>query len=336
MTSTSLRERETRETTAASALRGWAFRYGLIGAWAVVIIVFTAAGARGFLTFANFQTIFGSQAVLLILALALMIPATTGEFDVSVAGSLGIGMILTMYLSVQHGWPLLAIVPVVVLIGVVIGLLNAMLIISLRIMSLIATLATGTVLTGLGYFLAPGVITGSVSGLAGATTTQFLGIPLVFYYGLGLTIILWYIYAWTPLGRHLFFAGASPDVARLSGIRVRRLKTGALIASGTLSGVAGIMLAGTLASASPDTSAAYLFPAFAAAFLGSTAVTPGRFNPWGTFIAVFFLITGITGLELMGYVGWVPQVFYGASLIVAVAISKIIVRSEDPSSSTGY
>jgi ribose transport system permease protein len=96
------------------------------------------------------------------------------------------------------------------------------------------------------------------------------------------------------------------------------------------------LLAGTLDSASPDTSAAYLFPVFAAAFLGSTAITPGRFNPWGTFIAVFFLITGITGLELMGYVGWVPQVFYGASLVVAVALSRIIVRSEDASSPVGY
>ena len=55
----------------------------------------------------------------------------------------------------------------------------------------------------------------------------------------------------------------------------------------------------------------FLLPGFAAAFLGSTTITPGRFNPWGTFIAVYFLVTGITGLAIMGVQTWVQSVFYG-------------------------
>jgi ribose transport system permease protein len=301
-----------------------------VGAWLLVIVIFTALGAPGFLSRGNFSTILGSQAVLLIAALALMIPATTGEFDLSVAGTLGMGMIVTTVLTLHHGWPLLAAIAVSLLIGAFVGIVNAFLIVTLRIMAMIATLGTGTALVGLGYLITPSVVTGDLGVLTTITRTQFLGIPLLFYYGLALTIVLWYVYAYTPLGRYLFFVGASPDVARLSGVSVTRIRVSSLVVCGVLSALAGVLLAGMLGSASPDASSSFLFPAFAAAFLGSTAVTPGRFNPWGVFIAVYFLVTGITGLQLLGYVGWVPQVFYGVSLVVAVAISKLIVRSEDP------
>ena len=115
-------------------------------------------------------------------------------------------------------------------------------------------------------------------------------------------------------------------MARLAGIRVDAIRAGSLIASATLSALGGVVLAGTLGSADPNVGGSYLLPAFAAVFLGATAISPGRFNPWGTFIAVYFLVTGVTGLNLLGLTGWVEQVFYGASLIVAVTFSHLATR----------
>ena len=69
-------------------------------------------------------------------------------------------------------------------------------------------------------------------------------------------------------------------------------------------------------------------PAFSAAFLGSTTIEPGRFNAWGTFVAVYFLVTGITGLQLLGLSGWIESVFYGASLVLAVALARVVSRYE--------
>ncbi|MFL6147267.1 MAG: hypothetical protein ACJ72I_07120 [Pseudonocardiaceae bacterium] len=65
---------------------------------------------------------------------------------------------------------------------------------------------------------------------------------------------------------------------------------------------------------------------FASVFLGATTITPGRFNAWGTVAAVYFLTTGVTGLELLGLSGWVNQVFYGAALILAATFSRILTR----------
>ena len=84
-----------------------------------------------------------------------------------------------------------------------------------------------------------------------------------------------------------------------------------------------IILAGVLGSADPNAGGGYLLPPFAAAFLGATAITPGRFNPWGAFIAVYFLVTGIVGLQILGFSGWIEQVFYGGALVLAVVLSRI-------------
>jgi ribose transport system permease protein len=121
----------------------------------------------------------------------------------------------------------------------------------------------------------------------------------------------------------MLFTGANREVARLSGINVDRLRAGSLIVSSLIGAVAAVILAGVLGSADPNAANGYLLPPFAAAFLGATAITPGRFNPWGAFIAVYFLITGIVGLQILGLSGWIEQVFYGGALVLAVTLSRL-------------
>jgi ribose transport system permease protein len=79
---------------------------------------------------------------------------------------------------------------------------------------------------------------------------------------------------------------------------------------------------GQLWAADPAMGASYLLPAFAAAFLGATTIQPGRFNAWGTVVAAYLLITGVTGLELLGASSWAEQVFNGAALVAAVTIAR--------------
>jgi ribose transport system permease protein len=153
---------------------------------------------------------------------------------------------------------------------------------------------------------------------------ELLGIPLAFYYGLALCVVLWYVFEYTAVGRRLLFVGRGRSVARLSGVRVVRIRWAAFVASGTLSALAGVLYAGTTGGADPSSGASFLLPAFAAAFLGATSIVPGRFNPWGSLIAVYFLVTGITGLQLLGVESFVQQLFYGGALIVAVVLSRVI------------
>ena len=147
--------------------------------------------------------------------------------------------------------------------------------------------------------------------------------PYAFYYALGAAIVMWYVFDYTPLGRRLLFVGRGREVARLNGISVDRVRLGALVTSGVLSALAGILYAGVLGSADPYSGLNFLLPAFAAAFLGATTILPGRFNPWGVIVAVYFLATGITGLTMLGIPLWVTNVFNGGALILAVTISQL-------------
>jgi ribose transport system permease protein len=150
-----------------------------------------------------------------------------------------------------------------------------------------------------------------------------LGLPMAVYFAFGLALLLWYVYEHTPLGRYLAFVGVGRDVARLSGLPVDGYRALALIGTSLTAALAAVVLTGTLGSSDPTIGATFLLPAFAGAFLGATTIKPGRFNAWGTVIALYFLVTGITGLNLVGITGWIEQVFYGTALIASVSIGKL-------------
>jgi ribose transport system permease protein len=299
-------------------------RYAIVVVWLGVAAVFSVLRPDTFFTTANFQTIFGSQAVLVIVTLGLLVALAAGEFDLSIGAVLGFAATMTAYLNVEKGWSVVLAIAVILVVALGIGAANALLVVRIGVPSLVATLGTGTLLTGIGLGVSDSVIIGGVSeGLVEATTTRVLGLPLAFYYGLLLCGAVWYVFAYTPLGRQMRFVAEGPEVARLSGIRVGGIRGGALVASALIAGLAGVALVGTQGAADPNSGASYLLPAFAGAFLGATAIKPGEFNPWGSFVAVYFLVTGITGLQLMGLAGWVEQVFYGASLVIAVTLSQV-------------
>lgn len=306
-------------------------RFALVFVWAILVVGFSLARPDTFFTTGNFQTIFGSQAVLLILAMGLIIPLTTGDFDLSVAANLTFAAMLVAIFQVDHGWALLPTIVLAVAAASLIGLINGLIVVKVGIDSFIVTLGTGTILQGLVLWISDArTITGVSDVLIDWTVTnRILGISMVFWYGLVLTVVLWYVFSRTALGKRLLFVGRGRNVALLSGINVDRVRIGALTASGLMAGLAGVAYAGMLGTADPTSGLSFLLPAFAAAYLGATTVQPGRFNPWGTFIAVFFLVSGITGLQLLGADSFVQQLFYGGALIVAVVMSELVRRRNE-------
>ena len=303
-------------------------RFGLVAAWLIVVIVFGVLEPRTFLTQGNFATIFGSQAVLLVLTLGLLIPLTAGDYDVSIAGVLTLSAMIVATLNVNLGWPIGWAIVVALLVGAAIGCVNGCLVTFFDIDPLIVTLGMGTVLSGVVLWISN---SNTISGVSQTLVNlvvgrRFLGISLEFYYGLALAVVLWYVFEYTALGRRLLFVGRGRSVSRLSGLRVQRLRVGAMVASGVISAGAGVLYVGTIGGADPTSGLSFLLPAFAAAFLGTTAIVPGRFNPWGSFVAVYFLVTGITGLTLLGVESFVQDVFYGGALVLAVVLSQVARR----------
>lgn len=301
------------------------YRYAVLIVLIGFVAFFSIKLPGTFFTRGNFNTIVNSQAVLLLLALGLTLPLSVGEFDLSVASMLGFGSIMLTYLSGTSHWSTPLAIAAVLAIGVLVGLINGFFVVRFGVNAFITTLGTGTVLTGLTLYVSGGQI---LSGVPAAVTNfsawTLFQLTSPVYVALGLAVLLWYLYEQTPAGRYLYFVGEGREVARLAGLPVARLRWLAFVGAGIVAALAGILAAGQLGSSDPSVGPNFLLPAYAAAFLGATTIRPGRFNPFGTVVALYLLVTGVTGLELMGYSSWVEQVFNGTALVIAVTFARIV------------
>jgi ribose transport system permease protein len=307
-------------------------RYALLLVWALLIVGFSIAMPNSFMRWGNFSILFASYAPAAMLALAIIVPLTAGDYDLSVGATLTLSSCLIGVLNVWYDVPIVVSILLALGAGVLVGLFHSLFIVYFRIPSLVVTLGTTSLMTGIVQWMTDSSTIGGIDiALINAVVGgRFLGVPFAFYYALVAAIVMWYVFDFTPLGRRLLFVGRGREVARLNGIAVERTRVGALIASGVVASIAGALYAGVLGSADPYSGLNYLLPAFAAAFLGSTTIMPGRFNPWGTIVAVYFLGTGITGLTMIGIPLWVTNVFNGGALILAVTISQLMRRREAP------
>jgi ribose transport system permease protein len=312
-------------------LGDYAERFALVGAWLVVIVVFSILAPHTFFNVRNFTTMFGTQTTLVMLALALLIPLTAGDYDLSVAATLTMSGMVVAVLNANHGVPIGVAIVIALALGALIGLVNGFFVMVFDIDPFIVTLGTGTVILGLTLWISGSQTISGVSNWLSSWVVErrLFGISLEFYYGLLLCVLLWYIFDFTAIGRRILFVGRGTNVARLSGIRVGRVRWGCFVAAGIIAAAAGVLYTGTAGASDPTSGSTFLLPAFAAAFLGSTTITPGRFNPWGTFIAVYFLATGITGLAILGVQTWVQNVFYGGALVIAVSASQVVKKRHE-------
>lgn len=304
-------------------------RFGVVFVWIAIIVIFGIARPTEFLTTANFSTLFASQAPLGILALALLIPLTAGDYDLSVASVLTLSSMVVAVLNVNHHWSILAAASMAILIGGVIGLVNGLICVGAAIDPFIVTLGTGTFVSGIALWISNSTaVTGVSNSLVNAVVVQrVFGLSLEFYYLIFAALILWYFFEFTPPGRRSLVVGKGREVARLSGLRVKRIRLLSFVAAGILAALAGVVYVGSSGSADPSAGNSLLLPAFAAVFLGSTVLHPGRFNPWGTLVAVYFLTTGIEGLAMLGVSSYVQQLFYGGALVTAVLLSNVTVKT---------
>lgn len=296
--------------------------YGLVILTVFLIVLFSVLLPDTFPTMLNLRSILADKAIIAILSLAAMIPMVTGKIDLTVGYGIVLWHILVISLQVAGvPWPLACVI--ILMAGAFVGFLNGVLVEVARIDSFIATLGTGTVIYALALWHTGGrqVVAQLEPGFYALNTTFLFGLPITAFYVLLLTIVIWVILEYLPIGRYLYAIGANPKAASLNGIPVARYTMGAFIASGLLSALAGILLAAKLRIGQASVGLEYLLPALVGAFLGSTTIKPGRVNVWGTIVGVVILAVGISGIQQFGGSFWVEPMFNGVTLLVAIGIA---------------
>lgn len=308
-------------------------KYAVLGVLIVIVAVFSIAAPQTFFTFENLRVITSSQSVLLIMALGLVLPFAAGEFDLSFGPMVAWSSVVLAVLHVKVGLPGGVAILIAMLSTMAWGFLNSYFIVKVGVSSMITTLGMGTVISGLTIAISNSQVTaGSPESLTAIATAQLFGLPLPVYIAFAIAVLVWLFMEHTPLGRYIYFTGEGREVARLSGLPTDRIRVFTLVASSFFCGLAGILNEGRLGSADPTLGTAFLLPGAAAVFLGATVIKPGRFNAWGTVIAVFLVVTGVTGLQMLGGAGWLENVFNGGALVLAVAFAAVVSRKSGKSS----
>lgn len=299
-----------------------------IGAVYVLIaicIVFSIWAPSTFPQGATIKQVLDNNAITALAALALIVPLSARVFDLSFAYVMSLSGVTAAHFVAADNWPVLLALLAGIAAALVIGLVNGFVVVIMRIDSFIATLATGSLVQAFISFVTNDNSINS-ERLSGSFSTMSQGsiggIIYPVFYAVIIAAALWVLMDHTATGRRLYATGFNPNAARLADIRVNKLRFCSLLVSAGLAGFAGVLLASSLAAGSPSAGTSYLLPAFASVFVGATVFKHGRFNAWGTIVAVLMLGTGVVGLGLVSAPLWAIDMFTGVVLIAALSANS--------------
>ena len=306
--------------------------YGMVVLTVLLFVVFALARPHSFATILNFKLEASSQSTLLILAVAVTVPMVAGKIDLSIGYGVGLWQVLAL-MGQLAGIDYRVTILLCLVGGAVIGLLNAVLVELAQVDAFIATLAMGQVIYAITYWSTGGRQITDHNGVRAAAFDDLsrwsIGpVPGPFIIALVLAVLLWVVLERLPTGRYLYAVGANARAAELTGVSRRKYVVGAMVASGVLTAVAGVLLASRQSGiAQANIGPEYLLPALTAAFLGSTTIRPGRVNALGTLLGVLVASIGISGLQqLLPGRFFLQPLFNGLTLVAAITIASLATR----------
>lgn len=286
------------------------------------IIVFSTLRPDTFATLDTAHLLTSAQAVNGIVAIAVLIPLTCGQFDLSAGANANLVAMIAVSLQVKQGVPVIPAVAICIVVGLLVGFVNGLVVVKLKVNSFIATLGMSSVLLAFQTMVTSSQLPPVPESTFWSAITQkeIFGFQVIVVYLIVVAAIAWWVLECTPAGRYMLATGSNPEAARLSGIRTETWSWISLAASGGLAALAGVLFV-SLTGPAVSFGTGLVLPAFAAVFLGSTQLKPGRFNVLGTVLAIFVLAVGVLGLQLLTSISWINDMFNGLAVIVAVALA---------------
>lgn len=304
-------------------------RYGTLVSLVALLVAFSIARPDVFPSVDNLLNIMNQISILGTMAFGLTVCLVMGLFDLSIAAMATLGGYVATFLLVQYpdaiGVP--AAVFISLAIAAAIGVINGLIVSYLGISAFIATLATGSIITGavLGISNSKTIITGIPDAFMTIGQGAILGVsnPILIMLAVGLT--LWLLLEHTQVGRHLYAIGGSAEASRLSGIAVKRYAPFALAICAACAGLGGLMAAAVLGAGRPQgVGDGYLLNAFAAVFIGASSLRPGKFHVLGTLIGVLLIGVINNGLSIMGVATYWQYIVQGVLLVAALFSAGVL------------
>ena len=309
-------------------------RYGVLFAL-IALIIFGWLRYENFLGTYNILSVLRYNSMFALVALGMCFVIMTGGIDLSVGSTAALGSVVAALLS-PYG-----LIPGLVgglAAGLAVGIVNALVITRLNILPFIATLATMLAASGCALLLAgnQSVSVSYESGFVELGQGDLLGLPSPAWIALLAYLAGSLVLNFTSFGRTVLAVGGNEDATRLMGLPASRVKAGVYVASGGLSGLAGVILAAQFGAGQPIEGVGWELFAIASVVVGGTLLTGGVGSVGSTLAGVLLLGLIFNILNFENGLGWISLSAYwqsvvrGAFLLLVVAIqAKLLVRAEE-------
>jgi ribose transport system permease protein len=318
----------------SSRLPAWVRNLGsgtggpLVGLVVLCVALFIATPF--FLTANNLLNILDQVTILGILALGMTFVIITAGIDLSVAAVLALSMMVLGWTSHNAGWPLWLSIIAAILVGGLCGLVSGLGVTVTKLPPFIATLAMLSIARGTANVITDGQqIVGYPDWFTALSTERHFGFLTITALVLIVLLVLgWAFLRYRPGGREVYAVGGSAEVARLAGIKVKRVTTSVYVLSGLLAGLAGVVLAARLDSSQPSAAVGLELDVIAAVVIGGASLSGGVGRVPGTVVGVLIIGVLRNGLNLLSVSPFVQQIVIGVVIALAVMVDVLQHRSE--------
>jgi ribose transport system permease protein len=289
-----------------------------------VLCTFFSFASGEFLSTENISNIIRQVSINGILAVGMTFVILTGGIDLSVGSVMAFTGTIMVGLMINNGMPAIAAVIIGIILGALLGYINGLFISRARIPAIIVTLAMMEAARGLALLYTGGY---PLSGLP--ASYAFIGrgylfgvIPMPAVIMILVFIVAYIILNHLPIGRYIYAIGGNEEAVRLSGVKVKRIKSFVYLISGITAAISGLIMTSRLASGQPMAGEGYELDAIAAVVLGGTSIAGGRGHIFGTILGALLLGVLSNGLNLMGVSPYVQRVLKGAIIVGAIYYSS--------------
>ncbi len=298
----------------------------------ILLVSIFGTTTPAFLTLGNAVNMARQTAINLIIAIAATYIMTLGCIDLSIGSTQCFACVFAASFIMGgamngYGWPI-KMHPVLAIIcglgfAAFVGFINGLLITKLKLAPLLVTLASQTTFRGLGQVYTNGyAVSGLPAGVVNLGKGTWFGIPIPAYIALVLLIIAWLVLEKTKFGRYMFAIGGNQECARLSGIKIDKVKIIVYVISATLAGIAGMLIGFRMGSAQLTIGTGTELDAITAAALGGTVMSGGRSYMLGSFLGCTFLSMLSVAFNIAGINSYWQQVLKGIILVLSILISS--------------
>ncbi|MGZ6348875.1 MAG: ABC transporter permease [Ktedonobacterales bacterium] len=288
----------------------------------VLLVLVFGIASPVFLSWANIQAILVAAAILVMLTVGQAFVIMTAGIDLSVASALTLGSVV-LGQAYSRGWSMAVACVLAVLAGTAVGLVNGLVIAKGKITDFIVTLGTLSAAAGLALVLSNGEpVTVTSSFLLRLATGSLGPIPYFVIVAAIVAIVGHIVLFHTRFGTHLLATGGERDAARAMGIDTDRVKIAAYVISGSLAGLASILLTARIGAAEPAANTAFLLNSVAAVVLGGVSLFGGRGTIIGPVVGAVLLTALINGLTLLSVSQFYQQVAIGVVVVLAALLMR--------------